>query len=226
MKLKGLIAASLLLLAPGARAQSAGAVDPRLAQIQHIVVMYLENHSFDNLYGTFPGADGIAHADATEVQVNDIGLPYQTLPSILDSSRNPPVADSRFPADLPTQPFNLLRYVQVSEATPDLVQRFYQEQLQIDGGQMDKYVLYSGGGRAADGLLRWHGLALVELCVPLHAWRPHVPCRLWRVVPQSFLADLRLYAEVPKRGRLPKGGGHRDRGYRQGRRSDARRVCG
>ncbi len=160
MKLKGLIAASLLLLAPGARAQSAGAVDPRLAQIQHIVVMYLENHSFDNLYGTFPGADGIAHADATEVQVNDIGLPYQSLPSILDSSRSPPVPDSRFPADLPNQPFNLLRYVQVSEATPDLVHRFYQEQLQIDGGQMDKYVLYSGAGGLPMGYYDGTGLPL------------------------------------------------------------------
>ena len=33
-----------------------------LARIDHIVVIYAENRSFDNLYGLFPGADGIANA--------------------------------------------------------------------------------------------------------------------------------------------------------------------
>jgi phospholipase C len=28
-----------------------------------LVVIYAENHSFDNLYGLFPGAEGIAQAD-------------------------------------------------------------------------------------------------------------------------------------------------------------------
>ena len=27
----------------------------QLDKIEHIIVIYLENHSFDNLYGTFPG---------------------------------------------------------------------------------------------------------------------------------------------------------------------------
>ena len=31
-------------------------------RIDHIVVIYLENRSFDNLFGLFPGADGIAQA--------------------------------------------------------------------------------------------------------------------------------------------------------------------
>ena len=35
-----------------------------LAKINHIVVIYEENHSFDNLYGLFPGANGIAQAQA------------------------------------------------------------------------------------------------------------------------------------------------------------------
>src|SRR4030095_4217106 len=33
-----------------------------LEKIQHIVVIYAENRSFDHLYGLFPGADGLAHA--------------------------------------------------------------------------------------------------------------------------------------------------------------------
>ena len=30
-----------------------------IAQIDHILVVYLENRSFDGLYGSFPGADGL-----------------------------------------------------------------------------------------------------------------------------------------------------------------------
>jgi phospholipase C len=33
-----------------------------LRRLKHIVVIYLENHSFDNLYGEFPGANGLAKA--------------------------------------------------------------------------------------------------------------------------------------------------------------------
>src|SRR2546430_13042965 len=33
-----------------------------LANIDTIVVIYAENHSFDNIYGMFPGANGVASA--------------------------------------------------------------------------------------------------------------------------------------------------------------------
>ena len=37
----------------------------RLANIEHWIVIYQENWSFDGLYGKFPGADGLNHAAAT-----------------------------------------------------------------------------------------------------------------------------------------------------------------
>ncbi|TMH14896.1 MAG: acid phosphatase, partial [Betaproteobacteria bacterium] len=37
-----------------------------LARIDHIVVVYAENRSFDNLYGMFPGANGIANATSAQ----------------------------------------------------------------------------------------------------------------------------------------------------------------
>ena len=40
----------------------------QLSDVEHIIVIYLENHSFDNLFGFFPNADGIAAAGATEIQ--------------------------------------------------------------------------------------------------------------------------------------------------------------
>ncbi|MEO6851958.1 MAG: alkaline phosphatase family protein, partial [Mucilaginibacter sp.] len=31
-------------------------------KVNHVVVIYLENHSFDNLYGQFAGANGLSNA--------------------------------------------------------------------------------------------------------------------------------------------------------------------
>jgi phospholipase C len=44
------------------------------------VVIYQENHSFDNLYGRWEGAGGLRHAPrARTIQVNQAGIPYQCL---------------------------------------------------------------------------------------------------------------------------------------------------
>jgi phospholipase C len=47
--------------------------DARLRQLEHIVVVYLENRSFDNLYGQFENANGLAAAAAAPLQVNAAG---------------------------------------------------------------------------------------------------------------------------------------------------------
>src|SRR5881397_2510399 len=51
-----------------------------LDRLQHIVVIYLENRSFDNLYGEFPGADGLQQAANAPKQVDSTGKPYLYLP--------------------------------------------------------------------------------------------------------------------------------------------------
>src|SRR5579871_4778625 len=107
-----------------------------LDKIQHIVVIYLENHSFDNLYGSFPGADGLDNAPKSKIiQVDSNGKPYTFLPPIIQSSA--------FPTNLPNQLFDIDQYIPNDEITPDVLHRYYQEQLQIDGGKMDKYALYN-----------------------------------------------------------------------------------
>jgi phospholipase C len=56
--------ATLCLVAPSA---PAGGPDPAVAlrsRIKHVFVIYQENHSFDNYFGTFPGADNLATAQA------------------------------------------------------------------------------------------------------------------------------------------------------------------
>ncbi|HJP61162.1 MAG TPA: acid phosphatase [Gemmatimonadaceae bacterium] len=101
-----------------------------LEKLRHIVVIYLENHSFDNLYGEFPGANGISNAGDHARQVDRSGKPYRVLP-------RPP--GKAFPANLPNAPFSIEQYVPINARTPDLVHCFYQEQAQIDGGRMDRF---------------------------------------------------------------------------------------
>jgi phospholipase C len=85
-----------------------------LGDVEHIIVIYLENHSFDNLFGFFPNADGIAAAGATKIQVDADGKPYVFLPQV-DKAAG--AVDDRFPKDLANQPFSIDAYVPIGEAT-------------------------------------------------------------------------------------------------------------
>ncbi len=57
-------------------------------KINHIVVIYTENRSFDSLFGYFPGADGIEQArgkakeQAISPQVDTDGTPLALLPRV------------------------------------------------------------------------------------------------------------------------------------------------
>ncbi len=113
------------------------------SKINHVVVIYQENWSFDGLYGKFPGANGLANAGDAVKQVDKDGKPLSVLPQPLDPSGKP---DPRFPANLPVQPYDINRYVKPQDITGDLVHRFYTEQLQIDGGKMDKFATWSDNG--------------------------------------------------------------------------------
>ncbi|MBV9232278.1 MAG: acid phosphatase [Chloroflexi bacterium] len=109
-------------------------------KINHFIILYQENWSFDSLYGRFPGAEGISDASPTSLQqVDRTGKPYTTLPQPLKSGK----PDPRFPANLPVQPFDASGYVSPDLMTGDLIHRYYQEQYQIDGGKMDKFVAWS-----------------------------------------------------------------------------------
>src|SRR5258708_31051003 len=75
--------------------------------INHIVVIYLENHSFDNLYGQFAGANGLDKATDTVNHVDKDGKPYTTLPKPINTNLKPSGPDTRFTADLPNKPFGI-----------------------------------------------------------------------------------------------------------------------
>lgn len=130
-------------------------------KINHFLVIYMENRSFDNLYGAFPGAEGLAQAPAANtVQVDKAGHPYETLPQAIDTNQKPPAADKRFPANLPNKPFPIDAYVPIDQMTGDLVHRFYQQQLQIDGGKMDKFAAWSDAAGLSMGYYDGSKMAL------------------------------------------------------------------
>src|SRR5882724_10443462 len=127
-------------------------LDRKLKQkIQHIIVIYQENWSFDSLYGQFPGVNGLQNAFDTLPQLDKSSgysnLLYQT-PSPLTGS--PPAADPQFPRvsgslalwsntnqPLPLIPYDFTKYVASNALTGDIIHRFYHEQLQIDNGALE-----------------------------------------------------------------------------------------
>jgi len=114
-----------------------------LDKINHIIVIYQENWSFDGLYGSFPGANGIANAGEKTIQVDKDGKPFAFLPRPLDTSTKPAIPDQRFPEKMQAKPYNLTGYVPSDQNSGDLMHRFYQNQLQINGGRMDKFAAWS-----------------------------------------------------------------------------------
>jgi acid phosphatase len=137
--------------------------------IDHIIVIYQENWSFDSLYGFFPGANGIANSSPTSLTQIDrlTGLPLsgesannpaftydpttlQNPPPPLTSSNT---IDTRFLTDpnnpnSPTSvntllPYNASHVLTTSDLTGDLVHRFWSEQSQINGGAMNQFITWS-----------------------------------------------------------------------------------
>jgi phospholipase C len=143
---------SLLL----ASAMSAAALMPAqaqdaLAKIGHIVVIFEENRSFDNMFGLFPGADGLQNAGVAAPQVDKNGRVYEVLPFVINTNAKPPANDARFPLQMPNGPFPIETFVSQDETTGDLVHRWYQEHMQIDGGRMDKFAAISDSAGLAMG---------------------------------------------------------------------------
>ncbi len=125
-------------------------------KIETIVVIYAENRSFDNLYGLFPGANGIfnnADGKPNDVkkfkQVDRDGVtPLLHLPPVWNDSGN----TLSFVKELPAEPFRIdiqrggSAGFMPDKATPDLVHRFYNNQMQINNGNNNMFAAWSDAG--------------------------------------------------------------------------------
>ena len=107
------------------------------------------------LYGHFPGANGIANASPESLrQVDKSGEPLTAAPLPLKWQGRGPELSPHIAPTLPLKPYDLARLISPATQTGDIVHRFYTQQLQIDGGKMDKFIAWSDNGGPRDELLR------------------------------------------------------------------------
>jgi acid phosphatase len=173
----GVSAVTVMAAGPALTALQAGAESANsLRSIKHIVVIYEENHSFDNLYGGWPGVNGRSNAGATlATQVDQSGNAYTCLLQndlnlkVPPLTATPPCTTSHFL----NKPFSIEQYIPPSATTcpapggfflhgslpdpvnnlpggctEDIVHRYYQEQYQLNSGAQNRYVT----GSDAQGL--------------------------------------------------------------------------
>jgi phospholipase C len=133
----------IAVLLPLALAAACGVAPPRdstLARIDTIVVIYAENHSFDNMYGMFPGANGVANATAAQkTQVDHDGTLLATLPPVYTNGK----PDAKYPTGLPNGPFRIDQPPvnrRIDEIVPSPIHNYWHNIEQINGGRNDRFV--------------------------------------------------------------------------------------
>ena len=164
-----------------------GSLDAKLkAHIKTVVVIYLENRSFNNLFADFPGTawplSSVTPEQARQMDRN--GEPLPALPKIwgglVPGQQNIGGKDYLIKEEqiqgLPNAPFTLSdgdgKPLPEGLVTRDLVHRFYNNQMQINGGKNDGFAAWSdsGGmvmghyGETAKNLNLWQIASEYTLC--------------------------------------------------------------
>jgi len=130
------------------------------ANVKHVVVIYLENRSFNNLFADFPGlAAPMSALKPADYQQRDYdGSVLPTLPKIWGGLVPTPqdIGGKRYEVkeehiqNLPNAPFKLTdaegKPLPESVITRDLWHLFYQNQMQINGGKNDGFVAWGNTG--------------------------------------------------------------------------------
>jgi acid phosphatase len=150
-----------------------------LDEIQNIVVIYAENRSFDNLFGAFPGANGL-HTNGAR-SIKQVDRDGKTVLPVLPpawggftaAGQTPIVTQAQTTNVWPNAPFQidspnsagLYGYTPVSNTiiTRDLYHRFFENIMQIDGGKSDQYVAWGDSGGIVMGYFDGDKTALWDL---------------------------------------------------------------
>jgi acid phosphatase len=104
-----------------------GSGNDRLSRIDHVVVIYEENHSFDNLYGDWEGVNGLQNASPANwtqrdqngnayncLVQNDVNLTSPPLPTACSGTTPKGVA---FNSDFLNQPFSIDQFIAPTDTT-------------------------------------------------------------------------------------------------------------
>ena len=138
---------------------STPAASAKLDDVKTVVVIYAENRSFDNLYGNFPGANGLQNLTAAQyTQLDRTGATLSVLPPIwsgLTATGVTPAVTQAQTTNLANAPFAIddpAGFNQpLSVTTRDLVHRFYQNQMQINGGKNNMFPAFADSGALVMG---------------------------------------------------------------------------
>jgi acid phosphatase len=152
------------------------------SKVDTIVVIYAENRAFDNLYGNFPGARGLSEVvdgdgrplPAYVPQIDRNGTVLPALPPTWGGVTAPgvnPVVTEAQSQGLANAPFSIAHAftaqsnvtLSTSTVTRDLWHRFFEHQMQIDGGKNDGYAAWSDAGGLAMGHYDYSQSALYRL---------------------------------------------------------------
>ena len=143
---KGILALAIAALLAAACTTPPPAPRAGLDRIEHIVVIYAENRSFDHLYGLFPGANGIANATVDQMtQLDRDGTPLPELPPAWKGKDPDPAFPHRVanrPFRLDAAPYNL----PLSQQVRSPVHKYYQNIEQINGGRNNMFAAVSDAG--------------------------------------------------------------------------------
>jgi len=150
--------------------------------IKTIVVIYAENRAFDNLFGRFPGARGLGEvigADGAALpgyfpQVDRDGSVLPQLPPTWGGVTAPgftPAITEAQSRGLPNLPFSIEtaftgsagEHLSVESVTRDLNHRFFENQMQIDGGKNDQFAAWSDAGGLTMGFYDYSRSAIYAL---------------------------------------------------------------
>eukprot|EP01125_Pyxidicula_operculata_P021286 TRINITY_DN8137_c0_g1_i1.p1 TRINITY_DN8137_c0_g1~~TRINITY_DN8137_c0_g1_i1.p1 ORF type:complete len:446 (+),score=86.43 TRINITY_DN8137_c0_g1_i1:36-1373(+) len=102
-------------------------------KIDRVFVIYLENWSFDGLFGLLPNVNGLKNFNNQNPQTDLNGTIYKYLPQD-QAGLTPPFQSN--------EPFELI-FPEGDIPNIDITHRYFQEQFQIDGGHMDRTVAWS-----------------------------------------------------------------------------------
>lgn len=175
---------SLLTACGGGNGSSDGRTTAMLQdKVQNIVVIYAENRAFDNLFGNFPGANGLssvvdANGNPTASYIaqkdRDGKTVLPTLPQTWGGVTMPgqPITVTQAQsAGLPNAPFQVETAFQKtagvtlnsSIVTRDLYHRFYENQMQINGGKNDMFAAWADAGGLTMGHFDYSNSGLYKL---------------------------------------------------------------
>ncbi|SEL22592.1 acid phosphatase [Roseateles sp. YR242] len=164
---------------------SSSSVDTTAAlqdKVQNIVVIYAENRAFDNLYGRFPNANGLSTVINTDGSVTSAyiaqkdrdGSTLATLPPVwggVTAAGSSVTVTQAQSAGLANAPFNIGTAFQASAnatidgsvITRDLYHRFYENQMQINGGKNDQFAAWGDSGALLMGYFDYSSSPLYKL---------------------------------------------------------------